>query len=284
MRIPSLWSFFQFAVWTGIFLVVLNYFWFFVWTEETKQDDFTTIERPKEGNIARFTPSYSQKPILATLWVAVTTNIGTRFKQISQTPVTAYKWAVEIGAILANHTQAKNELISYHMLALNEYYHILQTDIRSLLSGATDRGSMLDAFIDQLEYRYEVATQNMQMLTSQRSELVAAYNSSGNDVENIKRKMGTDFAEFNAPATLDNIDQYLVRKQENTNAYAYIVFVDKFLDYYETLNEYNKLVLDTLLNNREILIKNTQVVIPDTGGELLRQLNLLYDEADWKRR
>jgi len=151
------------------------------------------------------------------------------------------------------------------MLALNEYYHILQTDIRSLLSGATDRGSMLDAFIDQLEYRYEVATQNMQTLTSQRSELLSAYNSSQNDVENIKRKMGIDFSEFNAPATLDHIDQYLVRKQENTNAYAYMVFVDKFLDYYTTLNEYNKMVLDTLINNREILIKNTQVVIPDTG-------------------
>jgi len=284
MRKPSLWWIFQFTLWTGIFFVILNYFGFFLWPTSSLDDDFTKIERPSEGNIARFSPSYSQKPLPATIGVAITTNIGTRFKQMSQTPVTAYKWSVEIGGILANQSQAKDELISYHMLALNEYYHILQTDIRSLLSGAIDRGTILDAFIDQLEYRYEISVQNMQMLTSQKAELTIAYNNSHNDVENIKRKMGTDFADFNAPATLQNIDMYLARKQENTNAYAYIVFIEKFLNYYETLNEYNKLVLDTLINNREILIKNTQVVIPDTGWELLRQLNLLYDEADWKGR
>jgi len=54
-------------------------------------------------------------------------------------------------------------------------------------------------------------------------------------------------------------------KQENTNALTYIIFINKFLNYYVILNEYNKKVLDTLINNKEILIKNTQLVIPDTG-------------------
>jgi len=234
--------------------------------------------------MSRFSISSTQKPLLATVWVALTTNIGTRFQQMHRTPVTAYQWAVEVGAILANHTQAKDELISHHMLALNEYYHILQTDIRALLSEKVDRWDALDVFIDQLKYRYEIATQNIQTLSSQKTDLLKSYNSSLNDVENIKRKMGVDFSQFNAQNTIENIDQYLIRKQENTTAYAYIVFIDRFLNYYETLNEYNQLVLDTLINNREILIKNTQVVIPDTGGELLRQLNLLYDEADWKSR
>ena len=70
--------------------------------------------------------------------------------------------------------------------------------------------------------------------------------------------------------------------QEVNYARAYIVFINKFLNWYTVLNNYNKLLLDTLINNKEILVKNSQVVIPDSWSWLLKDLNLIYDEADWK--
>ena len=72
-------------------------------------------------------------------------------------------------------------------------------------------------------------------------------------------------------------------KQENTASRTYLVFIDKFLANYEILNNYNKKILDTLINNQEILIKNSQVVIPNTGWDLLKELKILYTEEEWKK-
>jgi hypothetical protein len=63
---------------------------------------------------------------------------------------------------------------------------------------------------------------------------------------------------------LENIDDYLKLVQESNYSRTYIVFINKFLNSYAVLNNYNKLVLDTLINNKEILVKNTQVVLPDS--------------------
>jgi hypothetical protein len=42
------------------------------------------------------------------------------------------------------------------MIVLNEYLNILKTDIKGLLDSSNDRSSTLNAFIDQLEYRYKI--------------------------------------------------------------------------------------------------------------------------------
>jgi hypothetical protein len=41
------------------------------------------------------------------------------------------------------------------MIILNEYLNVLKTDVKSLLSASNDRSATLNAFIDQLEYRYK---------------------------------------------------------------------------------------------------------------------------------
>lgn len=60
------------------------------------------------------------------------------------------------------------------------------------------------------------------------------------------------------------------------------MFVNKFITTYSILNDYNKKLLDTLINNREALIKNVTIVLPDTGNELMGKLKLLQSEADYK--
>lgn len=258
---------------TWVFFVIINYFWYFLNATETPNKSTNT-------NKEKFTSKDIE--IIGNVWVAITTNIGTRHKQIKETPINTYKDIVEIGYILGNNNIAKDQLIWANMIFLNEYFHILRTDIRSLLSASNDRAFALNSFIAQLEYRYKVATENIQKLQSQKAELVSAYNASNTEIEHLKNKIWSDFSTFNNAETLKNIDWYIKIKWENTNAFTYIVFINKFLEYYTILNNYNAKVLDTLINNKEILIKNSQVVIPDTGGELLKQLKLLYTEEEWK--
>jgi hypothetical protein len=39
-----------------------------------------------------------------------------------------------------------------------------------------------------------------------------------------------------------------------------------------------------LINNKEAIIKNTQIVIPDTWISALKKLNLVIDEKDYKSK
>ncbi len=217
------------------------------------------------------------------VWMALGTNIGTRFQEFQSIPIATYKDVFSIGEIIANQNEVKDKLISEHMILLNEYLNVLKTDVRALLSGTKDRASVLNAFIAQLEYRYTIGNNSLKSLESQRSELIAVLNNTEKELNLIRSKIENDFSGFNTNQTITNIDLYLEIRQENTYARTYIVFLNKFISYYDALNKYNKNLLDTLINNKDIIIKNTQIVIPDTWWQLLRELELLYTEEEWKR-
>lgn len=259
---------------TGIFFMLINYFWYFLNASESPN-------KSTNSNKEKFTSQ--DIDIIGNVGVAIATNIWTRYKQTKETPINAYKDVVEVWYILWNQNIAKDALISANMIFLSEYFNILKTDIRSLLSTSNDRSFALNSFIAQLEYRYKIASENISKLNTQKTELLKAYESSNKEITGLKAKIWSDFWNFDSVQTVKNIDHFLEIKKENTNVLTYIVFVNKFIDYYTTLNNYNKKVLDTLINNKEILIKNTQVVIPDTGWELLKQLKLLYSEEEWKQ-
>ena len=84
--------------------------------------------------------------------------------------------------------------------------------------------------------------------------------------------------------TEELLTKYLAEKQKNIYASTYLVFLGKFISTYQIMNAYNKTLLDTLINNREALMKNVTVVLPDSGTNLMKQLNLIKTEAEWKAR
>lgn len=267
--------FIKIIILTWVFFVIINYFWYFLNADQTQvKSQNSNKEKFISGDIE----------IMWNVWVAISTNIWTRYKETKEIPVNIYKDVIDIWYILWNKNIAKDKIITANMVLLNEYFNILKTDIKSLLSISSDREFALNSFIAQLEYRYKLWVENSKILNMQKQELVKSYESSNKQIENVKQKIWSDFWNFNNIETLKNIDSYLKLREENTNAFTYIVFINKFLNYYAILNNYNKKVLDTLINNKEILIKNTQVVIPNTGGELLKQLNILYTEEEWKTK
>lgn len=268
-----------FSIWikiiilTSVFFVIINYFWYLL--------NWENIKEAKASNKQTFISNDIE--IVWWVWVAITTNIWIRFKERKEIPVTIYKDVVDIWYILANKNEAGKQIITNHMILLNEYLNILKTDIRSLLSSSNDRAFALNSFISQLEYRYKVGIENSKTLIIQRDQLLEAYNSSNTKIENLKNQISWDFWSFNSKAILNNVDEYLKIREENLISRTYVVFINKFLNYYAVLNNYNKNLLDALINNKEILIKNTQVVIPDTGWDLLKQLKLIYSEEEWKQ-
>jgi hypothetical protein len=168
------------------------------------------------------------------------------------------------------------------MVAANEYLNIIRTDVPKLLASATDRAAMLESFIDQLEYRYKMTTDYLQKLSSQIGELQAAVASTDASILREKAALTAAYKNFDYTATEESLDRYLVERQKNDYARTYLIFLGKFSQTYTILNQYNKILLDTLINNKEALIKNATVVLPDSGSQLLRKLQLIKTEAEWK--
>lgn len=78
------------------------------------------------------------------------------------------------------------------------------------------------------------------------------------------------------------IDDYVNAKNEENRARVYLTYIQRFQRGYGILQGENKKILDTLINNRSALINKSIVVIPDSGTELLKKLNLLVTEAEYK--
>ena len=80
------------------------------------------------------------------------------------------------------------------------------------------------------------------------------------------------------------IDDYMKAKNQENRARVYLTYLERFQKWYGILQGQNRKVLDTLINNREALIKRSIVVIPDSGSDLLKQLGLITTEALYKEK
>lgn len=216
-------------------------------------------------------------------WVAITTNIWIKFKQRSETPATIYRDIFSINEIIQDTQGANQEIIGANMTAVDEYKNVLKTDIKQLIDTSYDRARLIDAFIDQLEFRYVQWAENIKTLNEQKNVFETTMNTANTQIETLKIKINKDFSESNSQESLDNINEYIKLKEQYYYARTYIIYINHFLEQYSFLSEYNKLLLDTLINNREALIKWAYVVVPDSWAGLLDDLDLLYNEETYKK-
>ncbi|QFR39362.1 hypothetical protein A9Q91_03965 [Candidatus Gracilibacteria bacterium 28_42_T64] len=224
-------------------------------------------------------------PILGVSGVAISTNIGIRFKQTAELPVTIYKEVMSFEKALGNNNLAKKELIANNMLAIQEYKNVLQTSVKKLLSNSYDRKAILEAYIGQLEYRYENGVNHEKTLLNQRAILLQAMEKSNAQLDQLKQKIDTDFNNNDADESLKNIDTLLELKKKFYFARTYVVYINQFLNEYTKLNNYNKILLDVLINNKEAIIKDASIVIPNNGGlGSLKSFGLLFEEAEKKSK
>lgn len=223
-------------------------------------------------------------PYLGNTGVAIAMNIGLHERERQDTPIHLYEDVMPVGEMLADAGVGRKKLISGNMVAANEYLNVIKTDVNKLLDSATDREAMLESFLDQLKYRYTSTNSYLSVLSAQVKELQGTVTASDQSVETIKTAMTAAYKNLDYDKTEELLTNYLAEKQKNTYARTYIVFLGKFISTYQVMNAYNKTLLDTLINNKEALIKNVTVVLPDSGTNLMKQLNLIKTEAEWKTR
>jgi hypothetical protein len=151
-----------------------------------------------------------------------------------------------------------------------------------MLNSSYNRKVTLEAYIDQLKYRYKSTITEIQSLVKKKNELSNDFNISSNKISQIKIKIYKDFKQFNATETEQNIKYLLKARADYDYAKTHIIFINQYLIQYQKLNNSNKKLLDTLINNKDAIVKNTQIVIPDTGITALKKLNLIIDEKEYK--
>lgn len=261
---------------TSIIVGVFNIWWSFIKADKASiKTDIKTSD-----NNENFRNIWSSQ--IWKTWVAISTNLWIRFKQRFEIPATIYKDVFSINELKLEWYDANNLIIASNMIITQEYKNILRSDIKWILDSSRDRASMLNALIDQLEYRYEKAIIESRKLLEQKTVLEWEITKSASEKNAIVAKIDSDFKANNAKASAENIKKYLEIQNNFYYARTYIIYINQFLREYQILNDYNKKLLDTLINNKNAIIKNSYVVIPDTWTDLLRQYNLLIEEADYK--
>lgn len=168
------------------------------------------------------------------------------------------------------------------MLAIDQYIELLRTDIISLLDNSGDRGTALDEHIDLLKSAYTQTSERLLLIDEQTRDLSSRIEAAGVTLATTKEKMEEKYQNKD-PKDIDKIiEDFSKAKEDESRARAYMVYLERFRSGYIVLQTQNKKLLDTLINNREALIKRATVVIPDTGSDLLKKLNLIQTEEAFK--
>jgi len=263
-----------------IFNIANSYFNGWSFSIPSSSDKIEIKQNKTNNNKYKFKKSNSI--ILAKSGVALSTNIGIKYKQ--RQIQNLYKNVPKIAKIISEKKYSNNTNLTSHLLKIREYSNVLRTDIKKMIDSSYNKRETLDAYIEQLKYRYNSANFSSRILVKKKAELSENLNSASLKISLLKKEIETNFKGFNSKAVEKNIDELLISKAEFNYAKTHIIFINQYLKYYANLNNSNKKLLDTLINNKEAIIKNTKIIIPDTWIWALKKLDLIVDEKNYKSK
>ena len=216
---------------------------------------------------------------LGKTWVAIATNIWTNHKESDKLASSIYKEILSIEEALSGDASQSADIIWDNMNTIKEYLSILKTDPKVIINSTYDKSSTLNAYVDQLEFRYKNWVSNQKNLIKQRDIFIASMTNSANEIESLKSKISLDFGNSNVNGSLENIDTYLELKQKFNFAKIYVTYINQFLNQYNFLNNYARDLAWVLVANKDAIIRDAYVVIPKTGWiEALKKFDLIYEQ------
>ena len=228
-------------------------------------------------NFAQLNTTY-----LGNIATAVSLNVGQKEKDLAKIGSNLSNDIISIEEVLARPAQGEKKLIGSNMIAIQSYVNVLKTDIVALLDRARDRTVALDEQIDILKSSYIRTADRLSIINEQLAELTTILQWASQTRESAKATMETKYRAFDYTGIDTVIDEYVKGKEKESRARVYLVYLERFQRAYGILQWQNKMVLDTLINNREALIKRSVVVIPDSGTNFLKQMGLIQSEAELK--
>ena len=220
---------------------------------------------------------------IANVWVAISTNIWIKYTErqtISYDNI--YKNIYSAQDILENRSEVKSELIGKNMLFIREYFNFIKTDFNNLLKNSTDKKTALNNIINQLEFRFRTSLTNLNILAKQEDIIILEYQKTLEEINITKQDMEKSYYDLNTIVLNKNMNNYYDLKRKEAILKTHLVFINWFQREYNSINAYNKTLLDTLINNKDIISKDSYLVIPDSWDVLLEQFNLVISEEQYK--
>lgn len=231
----------------------------------------------KKENIDNFTSM--DISWLNEVWVALSINIWTKFYTAGNINDSwLYNDIIPISMILTNRDKTNEILITKNIESIKDYINISKIDIKWYLD-SWERQDTYNSLVNQLKIRYKTWYANSKNLEIQINNLITAIKEVENAIENTKQSMSTNMKVYNAKWLNNNINDYLILKNQYNTYRTYIIYCNQFLKYYNGLNNYNRNILTNLKLNQTAIINKNYVVIPDSWSEMLKNLNLIYDES-----
>lgn len=194
----------------------------------------------------------------------------------------AYSTNAKVWENYEEKREIRSALIRSNLMIIREYLNLSRTDVKVMLSNASDRRSVLEWFISELEHKRKNSILSVQSLEAQKSKLLGHLEKIDSEIETSKIQMEWHFEKAMVEETLSDVDTYFDLRRQYTETFTDIVFINQFLKQHIFLTRYNETLLDTLRTNKEQIINKTYVVIPDSGSDYMRELKLIFDENEMK--
>ncbi len=257
---------------TIFFTLILHLSWGYIapylWVGASASNDanFSQLNTTYLGNIA----------------TAVSLNVWQRVIESTQWGISLSNDIISIAEVIASPSEWEKRLIGNNMISIQSYVNVLRTDIVSLLDQSVDRTVTLDEHIEILKAYYTRTADRLTLIWEQIQELTTILTTVAGITNASKVTMEERYKAFDYTGVDIVINDYVNAKNRENRARVYLVYLERFQRAYGILQWQNKIVLDTLINNREALIKRSVVVIPDSGADLLRKMGLIQTEEEAK--
>lgn len=242
-------------------------------------DNSKNVEKTNKSNFKVISSSDISKS-----WVAISTNIWIKYNQKKVITQAIYQEYFTIEELKKEKSNVENAIIARHMIETKEYYSLLKTDFKTMLQNSNDRKKTLEWIYWQLRIRYNNAVESIKTLEAQKKVLVEEFDKINNLIEATKTKISEDFRKTDTKAVNQDIDQILKLRQDYYYLRTYIVFINNFLAYYNVLNNYNLNLINVFSSNKDAIEKESYVVLPASGNEILKEYWLLYTEDEYKNK
>jgi len=265
----------------SIFSLILSLLFFIVNTFASSWD-ITKINTSPNNNA-----NYKKiivKP-LSNVAVAISTNIWLWLNNkwiISETSVNNKLYSVD--DFYLESENVKKWLIRTNMIFTKEYFNIMKMDFKSVLKKSKNKAKTLNNLVNQLKIRLTNANSNLQTLYKQKSLLITEYEKITTQIETLKRKLEKNFNENKSDLVFKNVDDYYNLKHKQIILKTNIIFINNFIRKYAILNKYNQELLNTLTLNKDIISKDSYLVIPNSWTKILEEFELIKTEDEFKNK
>lgn len=227
--------------------------------------------------------SFQQADInyMGTIATAMSLSVWQKVLPIKNTSVNLPNSTISIAEVLSSPLSGQQKLIGSNMLGVSSYANVLSTDIPNLLDNAVNRGIVLDEHISLLKSYYNRTLERLSLLNEQIADLRGIIKESTSASDKSKSIMQLSYDGYDYSEVDKAIDTYIWSRNTDTRAQVYLVYLEKFKKSYTALQIKNLKLIDTLVNNKDALIKRSTVVIPNSGSDLIKTLKLIQTESEF---